>query len=119
MVSFHAEDADDAENEDDAMQDQEGETTDQPRGGLYDPNELDDLVDHDHAVVMDDLMNVEMANDGFSVESGLVTDLDGEPVSDHGEPFTDDFTEIFDNLGHEPDDEAGEKPDDKPEQHEE
>ncbi len=68
------------------------------------PQDLDDLVDHDHAVVMDDLMNVEMANDGFSVESGLITDLDGEPTSDHGEPFTDDFTEIFDNLGRESDD---------------
>ncbi len=92
-------------------QDQDGDQLDEENAQ---PSELDDLVDHDHAVLMDDRMSVEMANGGFSTESGLITDLDGEPTNDHGEPFTDDFTEIFDDLGQEPDDETGTEVDENP-----
>ncbi len=98
-------------NSNDNIQD---EDDDQLGDGNYQPNELDDLVDHDHAVLMDNQMEAEMAVDGFSIESGLISDLDGEPTNDHGEPFTDDFTEIFDDLGREPDDDTGTEPEDKP-----
>jgi len=48
---------------------------------------------------MEDQMQSEMAGEGFSIERGNYVDDSVEELDADGEPYTDDFSEIFDDIG--------------------
>ncbi|MCC7449906.1 MAG: hypothetical protein IT324_20975 [Anaerolineae bacterium] len=48
---------------------------------------------------MEDQMQSEMAGEGFSIEQGNYVDDSVEELDTDGEPYTDDFSEIFDDIG--------------------
>ncbi len=48
---------------------------------------------------MEDQMQSEMAGEGYSIEQGSAIDDTVEELDDEGEPYTDDFTDIFDDIG--------------------
>lgn len=48
---------------------------------------------------MEDQMQSEMAGEGYRIERGNYVDDSVEELDAEGEPYTDDFTDIFDDIG--------------------
>ena len=58
-----------------------------------------DSDDEEDRRPMEDQMQSEMANEGFSIERGNYVDDSVEELDADGEPYTDDFSDIFDDIG--------------------
>ena len=59
--------------------------------------DYEDEDEHDPDLIMDDQMEAQLEDNGFSVEAGLTHNLEGADVAATGEPYV-DYSNLYDKI---------------------